>query len=389
MKTHCTTRKEWITYLVMWLIMFLAPLASMYAHAAISDNIEFHWNPVLHLWDGIVIMLIIFLIHNHFLAPLPLYQHKWKGYVLGVLLLCGGFTLYMCVSHPPIPPRMEMNNSSNSDSKPNMEQPGKIGGNSTNTVEFHHQHSHKPPHNGQRPPLRPNDLMSIILLMFILATNIGLKNLFKNMKEADRKKDIEKEFLLQRLDYLKYQVNPHFLMNTLNNIHALVDIEPEDAKASIVKLSHLLRYVLYDGAKSTIPLDRGIVFLNNYIDLMRMRYQDNVDIVFDYPSPIPNVDVLPLLVITFVENAFKHGVSYAKHSFIHISIQVEDNRLIFTCSNSKHNENQRESIEHGGFGIDNVVKRMELMFGNKYEFEVHEDDASYQVRLIFPLDQIH
>ena len=385
MGTKYTTRKEWITYVVMWLVMFLAPLASMYAHATVTDDVDFHWMPVLHLWDGIIVMLLGFVIHNHFLAPLLVYKHDTKKYLAFTLVLCIAFSVYKCTYHPP---RKHHHNHHTEmvESKPHE---GDMGFKSLNDQRYAFPpelHNGKPDdRHRQRPPLAPQDLMSIMLFIFVL----GLKNLFKNMLDNKRKQDEEKEFLQQRLDYLKYQVNPHFLMNTLNNIHALVDIEPESAKTSIVKLSHLLRYVLYDGSKSTIPLDRGIVFLNNYIDLMRMRYQDNVEIVFDYPDPIPNVNVLPLLVISFVEIAFKHGVSYAKPSFIHISIQVKGKELTFTCRNSKHNDNQKKSIEQGGFGIDNVIKRMELMFGNDYTFEVDDNDTSYQVKLTFPLDQIH
>ena len=118
---------------------------------------------------------------------------------------------------------------------------------------------------------------------------------------------LEKENLNQQLEYLKYQINPHFFMNTLNNIHALVDIDPEKAKTTIVELSKMMRYLLYEGNNSLIPLHREVEFLRNYITLMKLRYTDKVKIDTDIPVSLPDRRLPPLLLITFVENAFKHG----------------------------------------------------------------------------------
>ncbi|MBO7610314.1 MAG: histidine kinase [Muribaculaceae bacterium] len=382
-------------YISIWLVMFLAPLISVYAHSTISDNIDFSFHAVLHLWDYVAVMLVIFLIHNQFLAPKLLNERKVKFYVIGVVVLFASFLLYVnLVSVPPPPAHKNQHIEKMVDSEGD-----------TLIIAFPEKDwkqknvGHMPPieligekdltNYADRPPISPDDLMVFMLLAFILASNLGLKFYYKNLEQEKLKQELDKEVLQQELSYLKYQVNPHFLMNTLNNIHALVDIDPEKSKLSIVKLSHLLRYMLYEGTKPTIPLDRALVFLDDYIELMRMRCDEKLEFVFDKPSPVPNVDVLPLLVVSFVENAFKHGVSSVEPSYIHLSIQVKDNHVVFDCENSKHHENSNGKMGEGGFGIANVKKRLDLMFGNNYDLNIDETDTTYRVNLTFPLDYSH
>ena len=118
--------------------------------------------------------------------------------------------------------------------------------------------------------------------------------------------------------YLKHQINPHFFMNTLNNIHALVDINTESAKQAIIELSAMMRYVVYETGGNVIALREDLRFIKNYIELMRIRYTDNVKVTYNYPQQLKGrVDVPPLIFIVFVENAFKHGVSYnSSHNLI-------------------------------------------------------------------------
>ena len=122
---------------------------------------------------------------------------------------------------------------------------------------------------------------------------------------------LKNENLTTRYNMLVGQINPHFFMNTLNNIHALIDIDTEYAKSAVIELSKMMRYVLYESGSETISLKKDIQFIENYIELMRIRYDSSIDICLDYPATIPNkVAIPPLLLIVFVENAFKHGVSY-------------------------------------------------------------------------------
>lgn len=186
------------------------------------------------------------------------------------------------------------------------------------------------------------------------------------------------------MEYLKYQVNPHFFMNTLNNIHALVDIDPERAKTTIVELSKMMRHILYEGSKKLIPLTREVEFLNLYVQLMRLRYTRKVHINVDVPPQLPELKLPPLMLIIFVENAFKHGISYREESFIDIKLRVENKRLLFCCCNSKPTQVQRTN-EKGGMGLQNVRQRLELLYDDDYTLDISDGEKTYEVKLDIPM----
>ena len=228
----------------------------------------------------------------------------------------------------------------------------------------------------------------MVLLLSLLGLNLGVKLYFKNEEDAKVMTALQQQSLEQQLEYLKYQINPHFLMNTLNNIHALVDIDPEQAKELIVIMSRLMRHMLYEGSKSLIPLQREVDFLQNYIELMRIRYTDQVDITVELPSTTPEANIPPLLFITFVENAFKHGVSYRQQSFIRIKLSTDDNRLCFVCANSKRQDTGQHQTEQlqGGMGLSNIQQRLKLLYGNDYHLDLNDGSDTYEAKLTLPLN---
>ena len=144
----------------------------------------------------------------------------------------------------------------------------------------------------------------------------------------------------------------------------------------------MMRFVLYEGNKQVVPLDREIAFLQNYIQLMKLRYTDKVKITVDVPKNLPNKEVPPLMFITFVENAFKHGVSYRQASFIDIAISIGEDKLVFDCRNSRI---PKEDDKHGGVGLANVKKRLELIYGNRYTLDIKDEQDTYTVKLSLPL----
>ena len=196
-------------------------------------------------------------------------------------------------------------------------------------------------------------------------------------------RELEKKSLEQQLAYLKYQINPHFFMNTLNNIHALVDIDPEKSKETILILSRIMRHVLYEGDKSMIPIQRELEFIRNYIELMRIRYTDKVKITMDVPEQLPDLGIPPLLLITFVENAFKHGVSYQQESVIDIKVSIDHERLKFVCRNTKTTESNKEKNQ-GGVGLANVKQRLELLYGNNFTLDFEDNADTFEVLLLLP-----
>ena len=227
-----------------------------------------------------------------------------------------------------------------------------------------------------------HDVIALIILILMLGMNIGIKLYFKSRHDAKQLMALEKENLEQQLEYLRYQINPHFFMNTLNNIHALVDIDPEKAKDTILELSKMMRFVLYEGDKKGVPLSREFDFIRHYVTLMRLRYTDKVDVQVDLPTEVPDYQVPPLMLITFIENAFKHGISYSHSSFVHVKANIEDSKLRFECHNSKAD---KPNEEKGGVGLANVKQRLNLIYGTDYTLNIQDEPESYSVELVIPL----
>ena len=144
----------------------------------------------------------------------------------------------------------------------------------------------------------------------------------------------------------------------------------------------MMRYILYEGNHQMIPLQRELEFISHYIALMRMRYTDKVSIHIDMPQTVSTGAVPPLLLITFVENAFKHGISYRQASFIDIGISAEGGKLVFVCRNSKA---PREEGKQGGVGLHNIKQRLELIYGKNYTLNINEQSETYNITLILPL----
>lgn len=225
---------------------------------------------------------------------------------------------------------------------------------------------------------------NVVLALFMTGANSGIKLMYQSIRDEQEMEELKRQNMQAEMDYLKYQINPHFFMNTLNNIHALIDIDPECAKDAVIELSKMMRYVLYDSGREIISLKRDIQFLENYIELMRIRYTDNVEIRLDYPKRLPEgVSIPPLLFIVFVENAFKHGVSYNRPSFIHIDIVCTEEHVTGTIVNSRHSESRNKAA---GIGLENVRKRLELIYGPRnYTLRIDEQPETYTVQLVIPI----
>ena len=386
-------RQETIIYLVLWALLFMAPVMSLSVRSA-NTGIDFDWSEIFTVWKQYALYFLVFLIHNHLMAPMLVYrQQRWRYLALSAAIIVI-FQVYQCnhrpdfrqrkarramieqIDHqrPPMPPDhregdFEPRPDDHEGFEPRPDGPRRDG-------LRHERRQHPPLIFGQ------HDLVSIIILVLMLGMNLGVKLYFKQRSDQKHLAQLERQNLEQQLEYLKYQINPHFFMNTLNNIHALVDIDPEKAKSTILELSKMMRFMLYEGSKSVVPLEREMTFLQNYITLMKLRYTDKVRISVDVPASLPNKDVPPLMFITFVENAFKHGVSYRQESFIDIAMAIASDHLTFTCVNSRI---PKEEDKHGGVGLANVRQRLDLIYGQNYQLDIRDEQTSYTVKLTLPL----
>ena len=388
-------------YVVLWAILFAAPLLMEYVQMTHEDTSFFNWHHIHTMWKVFALYLIAFLIHNFLIAPVLLYRHKLGRYAVFATLLLATFTIAQCSVHPQHDmghKHMEHREPSHRD-HPDERMTFTPGNHQTAAEPFandtHQPPAHMKPHRPDgRPPFGfiQNEALHVFILFLIFGMNLGVKLYFKN--ERDRKKMhlLKNRSMEQQLESLRYQINPHFFMNTLNNIHALIDIDPTHAKQTVVELSRLMRYVLYDSSAATVSLQRDIAFMEDYIRLMRIRYDKRVDITTDFPaatSPdgntapdLTNNQIPPMLFISFIENAFKHGVSYQEKSFIDIQMRIDQEHVIFSCRNSRHENSQPK--EKGGVGLANVRQRLSLLYADSYTLDTTETEKEYAVSVVIP-----
>lgn len=372
--TKMNYRKEHIIYTLMWIALYLSPLMGIYMRMSGNPHIDFSWYEILNAWKFNTVWLVLFAIHNFLLAPLLIIKRRtWLYTSLAVALLVAAMLTLSAMRHSHrkmhhAPQRYECceHDCMNAEMMASKQQP--------------------PPMREGGPLMMfgPGEVVLFFGGLLLMGMNLGVKLYFRSQEDADILSQIEKHALERQLQYLKYQVNPHFFMNTLNNIHALVDIDPERAKASIVELSKLMRYVLYEGNNKLTSLSREVQFLHNYVRLMSMRYSGNVRISLDVPEILPDSMLPPLLLVIFVENAFKHGISYRNKSFVEISLKPQADRLLFDCRNSRQQNTQDENMK-GGVGLSNVRRRLDLLFPGNYTLDIKEQEDTYTVCLDIPL----
>lgn len=202
-----------------------------------------------------------------------------------------------------------------------------------------------------------------------------------------KKKEIENERLTAELRFLKAQINPHFLFNTLNNLYYLAMINSPNTTEVIEKLSQMMRYMLYDSNHPKVALTKEIEYMKNYISLEKLRLDNQVPINFDIEGNPDEVKIVPLIFITFLENAFKHGVSNSStNAYVNIKIDIEGQNCIYSVENSKLPQNMENTNEKSGIGLQNVNRRLDLSYPKNYELTVNEDEKDYKIVLKLNLD---
>lgn len=375
---------ENLIYAALWLLLFSIPALNLYLRTQSDADTVLNWASIYPVWRAYLAYFIIFLVHNSILAPLLIVRRKRGTYLIATFCLILLSTAYLHYVRPlPSLPTQALHTNM----LPDM---GMGGVDMTTGADFRplpsQQLGHMLPATSAPTFLGEKELVEGIVLILLLGMNLGVKLYFNFERKEQKLRLLEEDNLRTQMEHLKYQVNPHFFMNTLNNIHALVDIDPKLAQQTILQLSKLMRYILYEGGKQLVPVRREQDFLNNYIELMKLRFTDHIDLSVDSKPIASYLMMPPLLLVIFVENAFKHGISYERKSFIHIRITTMGYRLLFECSNSNHS---KTTDEQTGIGLSNVHKRLALLYQDNYKLDISDSSDRYDVRLDIPLHHNH
>lgn len=227
--------------------------------------------------------------------------------------------------------------------------------------------------------------LASFVLFFVVLSWIAkaTENWFVNMLKRET---LEKQALSSELAYLKSQINPHFLFNTLNNIHTLAYVNSPSTADAIMRLSSLMRYMLYDSNADTVPLQKEIDYLKDFISLQQLRFQDKEIVTLEIAGDTGRCRVAPLLLVHLLENAYKHSPAKLAMSDIKIRIEVQENTLTFSMQNPIKNI-EKPLDEPGGFGLSNVKKRLQLLYPHQYTFDTRSSGNLFKVVLVIPLQQ--
>ena len=327
-------KRELIIHILCWGVLLAMPL--LFSHGE-------EWNRTMQRFvrgmGGTLTYMLLFYLNYLWLIPHYLFKERRKAfYVINVALLLGGL--------------------------------GLMQGwwTMVNTLLPHVDGAHHRPHPA-RGGLSPMLFYNGIMLMLVVGLSIAVRMSQHWQQREEARREAERSRTEAELTNLRNQLNPHFLLNTLNNIYALIAFDTDKAQHAVQELSRLLRHVLYDNQQSTVPLYKEMEFMHNYVELMRIRVTDHV--VIETTSNIEPDDatpIAPLIFISLVENAFKHGI--APDGSGHISLSINRKQDNITCEITNTNHPKRANDKSGsGIGLEQVRKRLELMYPGRYTWE--------------------
>ncbi len=375
-------RRVHLFEILLYTIVLVAALSVPFLSGGYADK---GWRVVMFDWVRILPFILVFLINNYILVPRLLFKEKYLYYFLGCFALViavvylSDFLLDM--TRYIRPPFESMHGSPLFDDLPPPGDKPPFGDLPPR--------GNRPPHNGGLLPGKHihhifNFGLAIVSFLLI-GFNTGIKSFVRWSEERVRQAEKDRQHVYTELAFLKHQISPHFFMNTLNNIHALVDIDTEQAKDAIIKLSRLMRYLLYEADVQKVSLKKEIEFIGSYIELMRLRYDEkSLEVETIYPANTETIAVPSFLFLSFIENAFKHGINLHNRSSIRIQFAINNGWLTFTVSNSKSGV-AAGMDEASGLGLENVRKRLNLIFKDNYSLDIRSTNDMYEVILKIPV----
>ena len=218
-------------------------------------------------------------------------------------------------------------------------------------------------------------LSNLLPVVFAMAIRYAQRNFSLEIAQ----KEAQAHKLQADLTQLRYQLQPHFFFNALNNIYSLIAFDPQKAQQSVHSLSKLMRHFMQNSDQKQISLAEEVDFLRQYISLMQLRLTDKTTVQVDFPKQVPQLTIAPLLFISLVENAFKHGVSATNTTTLSFSLRVEGDTIIFRSENTKIPT--QESLYSSGIGIDNLKKRLTLLYPERHQYTIEEKEGKYIAQL--------
>jgi two-component system, LytTR family, sensor kinase len=347
-------------HILAWAILFGLPI---YFIKRWQIGKEFIW----FYYINNIISGLIFYSNYLLLVPSLFFSRKRYLYYLSVLILILSFYFVSDYSNKHIF-KLEPKN-----------------GRSVQSIEPVGEVKRHPPREGDGkigPPMREMHIFNYAFTSLILVFfSLGIRILERHSQIEKMQEKLEKERLNSELAFLKNQISPHFFFNTLNNIYSLISINTVDSQKAVLKLSKLMRYLLYESEHGNTSLSSELEFMNNYIDLMKLRMNEKVTLSVSFPVKYEEISIPPLIFIPFIENAFKHGISYRERSFIDISLTTFKDSLSFRCVNSLVKSKETEDNRYSGIGLENAGKRLALLFPGRHQLKINKSDSEYEVLL--------
>ncbi|MBK8505944.1 MAG: histidine kinase [Saprospiraceae bacterium] len=228
---------------------------------------------------------------------------------------------------------------------------------------------------------------AVVPTLFVTAISTGYGFIYYQLKQDKITQEARQEQLKSELSFLRSQISPHFIFNILNSIVYLIRSRSDLAEPVTIRLSELMRYMLYESSDSQVTLEKEIEYLNNYIELQRIRFGEDVEIDLEISGNISNQLIEPMLLIPFVENAFKHGVGVIDKPVIDIQLKIDRNNLIFKTRNKVDAQIASEKDVDSGIGLKNVKRRLELLYPEVHQLQISADDSWFEVQMNLSLPE--
>ncbi len=360
MKLNTTAHKRPIgifIHIIIWMLIFLLPL--LLTRDTGFNEIDW-WKYISHIKIPLM-FLIVFYVNYLILVPCFLLKKRTGHYFLYNLVLLVVISLFIHLGPPYKSPPAEEETEFVERTAGNAD-----GGNGEGTNEAQGPLRRRVKH----PPFWTFVMRDTILLMCTMGVAAAIRMSSEWSKAEAALQEAEKNRTEAELNNLRNQLNPHFLLNTLNNIYALIAFDSDKAQQAVQDLSKLLRYVLYENQQTFVPLSKEIDFIKNYIELMRIRVSKEVKVYININVPEnSSMEIAPLIFISLIENAFKHGISPTESSFISITItQIEQKEVRCEILNSNHPKNTSDK-SGSGIGLGQVSRRLELLYPHRYEWQ--------------------